>query len=216
MKLSNLTSENLILLDAVFDDRFAAINSLTDKIDQSGKLTNKQQFLDAVLHREEEGPTALGECLAVPHGKSPAVIEPVFACAFVKDELMWQGIDGDEPVNMIFLIAIPPAEAGSTHMEVLTTLTSSLVDDDFRDELLAANSTKQIMKLFGAEDDSSQDTSAQQDEASEGSRTQSQATFSAESQQQEEPEMAKDISQIAYPVVMGVGLLISAFLFLLL
>ncbi|MDL5029277.1 fructose PTS transporter subunit IIA [Vibrio sp. TMPB1044] len=215
MKLSNLTSENLILLDAVFDDRFAAINALTDKIDQAGKLTNKQQFLDAVLLREEEGPTALGEYLAVPHGKSPAVIEPVFACAFVKDELMWQGIDGDEPVNMIFLIAIPPAEAGSTHMEVLTTLTSSLVDDDFRDELLAANSTQQIMKLFGAEDDISQDVNAQQAETNEGSNTKSEAISDAK-QQQEEPEMAKDISQIAYPVVLGVGLLISAFLFLLL
>ncbi|CDU08510.1 fructose PTS transporter subunit IIA [Vibrio sp. 1CM2L] len=206
MKLSNLTSESLILLDAVFDDRFAAINALTDKIDQAGKLTNKQQFLDAVLHREEEGPTALGEYLAVPHGKSPAVIEPVFACAFVKDELMWQGIDGDEPVNMIFLIAIPPAEAGSTHMEVLTTLTSSLVDDDFRDELLAANSTQQIMKLLGSEDDCSQGAN----------NTHSEAKSDSESQKQEEPEMAKDISQIAYPVVLGVGLVISAFLFLLL
>ncbi|MEZ8115900.1 MULTISPECIES: fructose PTS transporter subunit IIA [Vibrio] len=206
MKLSNLTSENLILLDAVFNDRFAAIEALTDKIDQAGKLTNKQQFLDAVMLRESEGPTALGEYLAVPHGKSAAVIEPTFACAFVKDELMWQGIDGDEPVNMVFLIAIPPAEAGSTHMEVLTTLTSSLVDDDFRDELLAANSTQQIMKLLGSEDDCSQDAS----------NTHSETKSDSESQKQEEPEMAKDISQIAYPVVLGIGLVISAFLFLLL
>jgi len=205
MKLSNLTSENLILLDAVFDDRFAAIEALTDKIDQAGKLTNKQQFLDAVMLRESEGPTALGEYLAVPHGKSTAVIEPTFACAFVKDEWMWQGIDGDEPVNMVFLIAIPPAEAGSTHMEVLTTLTSSLVDDDFRDELLAANSTQQIMKLLGSEDDCSQDAS----------NTHSEAKSDSESQKQEEPEMAKDISQIAYPVVLGIGLVISSFLFLL-
>lgn len=200
MKLSNLTSENLIQLDAVFDDRFAAINALTDRINHEGKLTNKQQFLDAVLQREEEGPTALGEYLAVPHGKSSAVIEPVFACAFVKDELMWQGIDGDEPVNMIFLIAIPPAEAGSTHMQVLTTLTSSLVDDDFREQLLAANSTKQIMTLFGAEDDVALN----------------EASMDSDVQRQEEPEMAKDISHIAYPAVLGAGLLISAFLFLLL
>ncbi|WP_213882442.1 fructose PTS transporter subunit IIA [Vibrio crassostreae] len=206
MKLSNLTSENLILLDAVFDDRFAAIQALTDKIDQAGKLTNKQQFLDAVMLRESEGPTALGEYLAVPHGKSTAGIEPTFACAFVKDELMWQGIDGDEPVNMIFLIAIPPAEAGSTHMEVLTTLTSSLVDDDFREELLAANSTKQIMTLFGAGDDS-----VQPDHNDE-----SEVTSESSTQPDDEPEMAKDISQVTYPVVLGVGLLISAFLFLLL
>ncbi len=199
MKLAQLTTPELIMLDAVFEDRFSAINALTDKLEQTGKLTNKAQFLEAVLKREEEGPTALGEYLAVPHGKSEAVKEPVFACAFVKDELMWKGLDGDEPVNMIFLLAIPPAEAGSTHMEVLTTLTSSLVDDDFRDQLLAARTTQEIMALFG-EDDADSEPQVEQSEV--------------ESAQQE--NVAKDISSIAYPVVLGIGVIISAFLFLLL
>ena len=199
MKLAQLTTPELIMLDAVFEDRFSAINALTDKLEQTGKLTNKAQFLEAVLKREEEGPTALGEYLAVPHGKSEAVKEPVFACAFVKDELMWKGLDGDEPVNMIFLLAIPPAEAGSTHMEVLTTLTSSLVDDDFRDQLLAARTTQEIMALFG-EDDADSELQVEQSEV--------------ESTQQD--NVAKDISSIAYPVVLGIGVIISAFLFLLL
>ena len=199
MKLAQLTTPELIMLDAVFEDRFSAINALTDKLEQTGKLTNKAQFLEAVLKREEEGPTALGEYLAVPHGKSEAVKEPVFACAFVKDELMWKGLDGDEPVNMIFLLAIPPAEAGSTHMEVLTTLTSSLVDDDFRDQLLAARTTQEIMALFG-EDDADSEPKVEQSEV--------------ESAQQD--NVAKDISSIAYPVVLGIGVIISAFLFLLL
>ncbi|ROV58699.1 PTS glucose transporter subunit IIA [Vibrio ponticus] len=201
MKLAQLTSENLIMLDAVFTDRFEAINALTDRIDQAGKLTNRQQFLDAVLLREEEGPTALGEYLAVPHGKSIAVTEPVFACAFVKDELQWQGLDGDEPVNMIFLLAIPPAEAGSTHMEVLTTLTSSLVEDEFREALLQAKTTEEVMALFGAGEEEPQPTEAEQP-----------------SEQQEfiQPEMARDLSAKAYPLVLGVGLAVSVLLFLML
>jgi fructose PTS system EIIA component len=195
MKLAQLTSKNLILLDAVFEDRLEAINALTDKLEQSGKLTDKQMFLDAVLKREEEGPTALGEYLAVPHGKSEAVIEPVFACALIKGELMWQGLDGDEPVNMIFLLAIPPAEAGSTHMELLTTLTSSLVDDDFREQLLQSRTTDDVIALFGGEDEPKE--------------------------QQNEPEqapqpVAKDVSRLMYPLVLGGGILVSAFLFLLL
>lgn len=67
---------------------------------------------------------------------------------------MWTGLDGDEPVKMIFLLAIPPAEAGSTHMEVLTTLTSLLVEDDFREQLLAASSTQEVMSLFDGNEDS--------------------------------------------------------------
>ncbi|MFA0412632.1 fructose PTS transporter subunit IIA [Vibrio renipiscarius] len=201
MKLAQLTSPDLIMLDAVFEDRFAAINALTDRIDQAGKLTNRQQFLEAVLLREEEGPTALGEYLAVPHGKSDAVIEPVFACAFVKEELQWQGLDGDEPVNMIFLLAIPPAEAGSTHMAVLTTLTSSLVEDDFREALLKADTTDEVMALFGAEEESVPAVDHVECES--------------EHVEPDEPEMARDISGKAYPMVLGAGILISAILFLM-
>ncbi|ANS87045.1 Protein-N(pi)-phosphohistidine--sugar phosphotransferase [Vibrio scophthalmi] len=200
MKLAQLTSPDLIMLDAVFTDRFAAINALTDRIDQAGKLTNRQQFLDAVLLREEEGPTALGEYLAVPHGKSIAVKEPVFACALVKEELQWQGLDGDEPVNMIFLLAIPPAEAGSTHMAVLTTLTSSLVEDDFREALLKANTADEVMALFGEGEEEAEQADIVQEEIEETAQ----------------PEMARDISAQAYPMVLGVGLLASAILFLLL
>ncbi|WP_434999905.1 fructose PTS transporter subunit IIA [Vibrio scophthalmi] len=200
MKLAQLTSPDLIMLDAVFTDRFAAINALTDRIDQAGKLTNRQQFLDAVLLREEEGPTALGEYLAVPHGKSIAVKEPVFACALVKEELQWQGLDGDEPVNMIFLLAIPPAEAGSTHMAVLTTLTSSLVEDDFREALLKANTADEVMALFGEGEEEAEQADSVQEEIEETAQ----------------PEMARDISAQAYPMVLGAGLLASAILFLLL
>ncbi|EGU32561.1 fructose PTS transporter subunit IIA [Vibrio scophthalmi] len=200
MKLAQLTSPDLIMLDAVFTDRFSAINALTDRIDQAGKLTNRQQFLDAVLLREEEGPTALGEYLAVPHGKSIAVKEPVFACALVKEELQWQGLDGDEPVNMIFLLAIPPAEAGSTHMAVLTTLTSSLVEDDFREALLKANTADEVMALFGEGEEEDEQADIVQEEIEETAQ----------------PEMARDISAQAYPMVLGAGLLASAILFLLL
>lgn len=205
MKLAQLTSHNLIMLDAVFDDRITAIETLTDKIDQAGKLTDRQIFLDAVLKREEEGPTALGEYLAVPHGKSEAVIEPVFACAFVKGEMPWQGIDGDEPVNMIFLLAIPPAEAGSTHMEVLTTLTSSLVDDDFREQLLAARSEADVMALFaGGEENANSETHA----SSSTNDAEPIAAAAMQEPPQEEPHNSK-----AYPLVLLVGCAIVFLLF---
>ena len=203
MKLAQLTSTDLIMLDAVFEDRFEAIHALTDRLDQHGKLSDKQKFLDTVLKRENEGPTALGEYLAVPHGKSEGVKEAVFACAFVKDELMWQGLDGDEPVNMIFLLAIPPAEAGSTHMEVLTTLTSSLVEDEFREQLLAARSAEEIMGLFGEDKQAEEEAPSEQtyEQEYQISCTQTEESF---------------FIQHAYPIVLGAGVLITVALFTLL
>lgn len=153
-KITALTSEALINLNTSFSDRDSAIEALAEQLNQQGKLHNKAQYLEAVFEREAHGATALGEGLAVPHGKSDAVKEASFAVATLKNTIQWQGIDEDEmeEVNLIFLLAIPNAEAGSTHMKILTDLTSVLVDDDIREAVLRATSAQQLIKLLDGEE----------------------------------------------------------------
>ncbi|GAB7224234.1 PTS 2-O-a-mannosyl-D-glycerate transporter subunit IIABC [Vibrio owensii] len=159
MKLTSLTNPSLINLQTTFESRDAAIRALADQLDLQGKLHNKEEYLQAVFAREEQGPTALGEGLAVPHGKTDAVKEAAFAVATLKQDLKWQGLDEDEDVNLIFLIAIPNAEAGSTHMHLLTELTTTLVDDDVREAVLNATNVEQIFALLDgqAEQEEKQD-----------------------------------------------------------
>lgn len=152
MKLTSLTNPSLINLQMTFESRDAAIRALAEQLEQQGKLHNKEEYLQAVFAREAQGPTALGEGLAVPHGKTDAVKEAAFAVATLKEDLKWQGMDEDEEdVNLIFLIAIPNAEAGSTHMHLLTELTTTLVDDDVREAVVNATEVEQIMALLDGE-----------------------------------------------------------------
>lgn len=155
MKLTTLTNKSLINLQTTFNSREEAIYALADQLEQQGKLHNKTEYLDAVFAREAEGPTALGEGLAVPHGKTDAVKEASFAVATLTQDIKWKGIDDDEDedVNLIFLIAIPNAEAGSTHMHLLTALTTALVDDDVREAVLNATTTDQIFALLDGHQD---------------------------------------------------------------
>ncbi|WP_158145854.1 PTS 2-O-a-mannosyl-D-glycerate transporter subunit IIABC [Vibrio fluvialis] len=159
MKLTSLTNPSLITLQTTFESRDAAIRALAEMLDQQGKLHNKDEYLQAVFARENQGPTALGEGLAVPHGKTDAVKEAAFAIATLNEDLKWQGIDDEEDVNLIFLIAIPNAEAGSTHMHLLTELTTTLVDDEVREAVLNATNVEQIFELL--------DNQAEQDKESE-------------------------------------------------
>lgn len=151
MDLTLLTSPELIHLNTTFASREQAIAFLAQRLDQQGILNHAQDFLHAVSERETEGPTALGEGLAVPHGKSASVKRAAFALATLRQPLLWQGVDGDEPVNMIFLLAIPEAEAGSTHMQLLTALTTRLVDDETRAALLAARDAQEVLTLLREE-----------------------------------------------------------------
>ena len=60
----------------------------------SGEISSTEQFLEEVYRRESLGPTALGEGLAVPHGKTAAVKEAAFAVATLSEPLQWEGVDG--------------------------------------------------------------------------------------------------------------------------
>jgi len=154
MNITTLTNSALINLQTTFANRDEAIRALADQLDQQGRLHNKEEYLEAVFAREVHGATALGEGLAVPHGKSDAVKEASFAVATLKNTVKWQGIDEDEmeDVNLIFLLAIPNAEAGSTHMQILTDLTSALVDDDVREAVLKATSAEQLIDLLNGKE----------------------------------------------------------------
>jgi fructose-specific phosphotransferase system IIA component len=155
MNITTLTNSSLINLQTTYADRDTAIKALAEQLDQQGKLHNKEEYLAAVFEREEHGATALGEGLAVPHGKSDAVKEASFAMATLKNTLQWQGMDEDEmeEVNLIFLLAIPNAEAGTTHMKILTDLTSALVDDDTREAMLKATSAEEVIALLNGEEE---------------------------------------------------------------
>ena len=70
--------------------------------------------------------------------------------ATLREPLEWEGVDGPEEVELIFLLAIPPAEAGSTHIQVLTELTSRLADDDLRARVMAATTAEDVFAALEA------------------------------------------------------------------
>ena len=145
MNLTSLSHSHAVLLHARFIDRDDAIRQLAQRLAEQGKIADTSAFLNEVFHRESLGPTALGEGLAVPHGKSAAVKEAAFAVATLSEPLAWEGVDGPEPVELIFLLAIPPNEAGSTHIQILTELTTRLADDRLRERVMAATSAEALL-----------------------------------------------------------------------
>lgn len=155
MNLTTLSHPRAVCLNARFTDRDDAIRQLAQRLVELGKITDADAYLAEVFERESLGPTALGEGLAVPHGKTAAVKEAAFAVATLREPLAWEGVDGPEPVELIFLLAIPPAEAGSTHIQILTDLTTRLADDEVRQRVMAADSPEVLLAALDAEPEKS-------------------------------------------------------------
>ncbi|EEW5966152.1 PTS 2-O-a-mannosyl-D-glycerate transporter subunit IIABC [Escherichia coli] len=148
MNLTTLTHRDALCLNARFTSREEAIHTLTQRLAALGKISSTEQFLEEVYRRESLGPTALGEGLAVPHGKTAAVKEAAFAVATLSEPLQWEGVDGPEAVDLVVLLAIPPNEAGTTHMQLLTALTTRLADDEIRARIQSATTPDELLSAL--------------------------------------------------------------------
>ncbi len=148
MNLTTLTHRDALCLNARFTSREEAIHALTQRLAALGKISSTEQFLEEVYRRESLGPTALGKGLAVPHGKTAAVKEAAIAVATLSEPLQWEGVDGPEAVDLVVLLAIPPNEAGTTHMQLLTALTTRLADDEIRARIQSATTPDELLSAL--------------------------------------------------------------------
>ena len=146
MRIVDLLSKDSILLNASPKNKAEAIDLLVDLQVKGGKITDREAYKQGILAREENGSTAVGEGIAIPHAKNAAVKAPSLAAMTVPDGVDYEALD-DEPSNLLFMIAAP-SDGGDVHLEVLSRLMVILMDEDFRAKLLAAKSKEAFLQVI--------------------------------------------------------------------
>ncbi|MEO1815157.1 MAG: fructose-specific PTS transporter subunit EIIC [Acetobacterium sp.] len=145
MRIVDLLNEKGIDLAGKPASKEVIIEQLVALMAASGKITDQEVFKKAVMAREEEGTTGVGEGVAIPHGKSIVVKDAGLAAMVVREGTDFEALDG-EPAYLFFLIAAPEA-ANDLHLEVLSRLSTILMDEAFRARLIAAPDTQTFLKL---------------------------------------------------------------------
>ncbi|WP_028783663.1 PTS fructose transporter subunit IIABC [Thalassobacillus devorans] len=150
MKITDLLKKDTILLDLSARSKAEAIDELVSKLDQAGRLNNKQGFKEAILEREAQSTTGIGEGIAIPHAKTSAVKEPAIAFGRSSEGLDYESLDG-QPTNLFFMIAASEG-ANKTHLETLSRLSSFLMDKKFRAQLEQAKTEDEVIEAINAKE----------------------------------------------------------------
>ncbi len=146
MNLSNLTSPALITLGSDLTKKADVIAALVHALYKAGKITSEAEFTEVVYAREALSETGMEAGLAIPHGKSTCVKEASFAAMSTKGIVTdWESLDPDNQVQYIFLLAIPEAEGGSTHLELLAELMQRMSDEAYKERLFASPSVESFV-----------------------------------------------------------------------
>ncbi|TCN26205.1 2-O-A-mannosyl-D-glycerate-specific PTS system IIC component [Mesobacillus foraminis] len=151
MLLKNLTSESLITVKQSFSSKEAVIKYLIQQLATEGKVQSEKDFYQAVMEREAMSPTGFEGGLAIPHGKSDSVKEAAFAVATLEKPLKdWESIDPGNQVELVFLLAIPKEEEGSTHLALLSELVTRLSNEEYKNSLLNAETNQELFERLDA------------------------------------------------------------------
>lgn len=143
MRITDLLKRESIELNGTVQSKEATIDQMVKLMEKGGNIADVDAYRQGVLKREAEGTTGIGEGIAIPHAKTNAVKAPGLASMVVKDGVDYDSLDGG-PVYLVFLIAAPDTE-DNVHLEVLSRLSMLLMDDDFRANLLKAETVDEFL-----------------------------------------------------------------------
>ena len=144
--ITNLLTRECINLNLKGQTKQEIIDEMVEILYQGGKLNDKEEYKKAILAREAQSSTGLEEGIAIPHAKTSAVKIPSIAFGLSKNGVDYESLD-EEPSKLFFMIAAP-ANASNTHIEILSKLTTMLLDDEIREKLLEVKTPEEVISIL--------------------------------------------------------------------
>ncbi|UWE03251.1 PTS fructose transporter subunit IIABC [Laceyella sacchari] len=146
MKITDLLKPDTIIMELQATTKEAVIDELVAKLDEAGRLADRNKFKEAILKREASGSTGIGDGIAIPHAKTDAVKTPSICFGKSVQGIDYETLDG-QPAHLFFMIAAGEG-ADEAHLETLSRLSVLLMDSTFRQQLEQAHTAEELVALI--------------------------------------------------------------------
>lgn len=146
MEIRDLLKKDLMILDLKADNKSDAIEEIASKFYKKGYIKSKEEFINGLKEREDQGSTALGDGVAIPHSKNKTVKEPAVLFARKKESLDYEALDGEDTF-IFFAIAAPDGE-DNLHVETLAQLSKMIMKGGFVDDLKTVNNSDEVYSII--------------------------------------------------------------------
>ncbi len=142
---SPIIDTDLVLLDVdAGADKESVIGRLARRLADSGRATDGDGLITAIMAREAQSATGLPGGIAIPHCRSPYVGAASIGFARLDPRVDFGAPDG--PADLVFMIAAPES-GGAEHMKLLSSLARALVRPDFVESLRNASNRGEVVDL---------------------------------------------------------------------
>ena len=151
MKVSTLLNPSLVSAQLKSRTARDVITEICGVIGAKKKLENREEILKALLDREVEASTAVGNSVALPHARLEGLDDPLVFLGISRPGIDFGGKDG-KPVHLVFLFVTPLAES-QLHLKLLSRVAGLFQRREFVDKLVAARTADELLRLLKIEEE---------------------------------------------------------------
>jgi len=151
MKITDILQESAVVGALVGRTKGDVIGELAGVLARDHGEIDRQRLIQALEDRERLNSTALGDGVAIPHGKLPGLKRVLAAFGRSVGGVDFQSLDG-KPTHLFFLLVAPEDSAGA-HLKALARISRLLKDEPFRRRLMEAANARDLFETIRTEDD---------------------------------------------------------------
>ena len=151
MKITDFLTEDMVVAALAGVSKTEVIEELAGVVAEHHREIDHARLVQALEDRERLNSTALGEGVAIPHGKLAGVTRVVAAFGRSLGGVDFSSLDG-KPTHLFFLLVAPEDSAGA-HLKALARISRLLKDETFRARLMRAVDAHDLYQTIRTEDD---------------------------------------------------------------
>ncbi len=150
MKIVDFVRPELIVAELTTHDKNEVIKELANHLAGHVPGVDRDALAKVLLERERLASTAIGEGVAIPHGKLDAVGKLVACVGRAPKGVDFDSMDG-RPTHLFFVLVAPENSTG-VHLKALARISRLFKDPEFRTRLMQAKDAAEIYKVISDED----------------------------------------------------------------
>jgi len=150
MRIDDFLAEDMVVAALEGRKKDDVIEELAEVVSKHHPEIDHWKLVGALQDRERLNSTALGEGVAIPHGRLPGVKRVVAAFGRSPQGVDFNSLDG-KPTHLFFLLVAPEDSAGA-HLKALARISRLLKDDSFRSRLMQADDAASLYRIIREED----------------------------------------------------------------
>src|SRR5713226_6276892 len=146
MKITDILEPDMVIPDLKGRTKPEVLRELAEPLSRKYRELVPDKLVEVLAERERLGSTAIGDAIAIPHGKLRGVAKILGVFGRSQSGVDFESLDGG-PTQLFFLL-VAPEDSTSLHLKALARVSRLLKDAPFRERLIKAASAEELYRLI--------------------------------------------------------------------